>query len=82
MISLYILRCKDNYLYTGITNNIENRLDEHRFGKCPLTKNRQPIELVYTEEFENRINAAKREKEIKGWNKSKKEKLIESHSNY
>jgi len=79
MIYLYILRCKNNYLYTGITNNIEKRLKEHSIGLCPLTKNRQPIRLVYTEKHSDRMNAAKREKEIKGWGKIKKEKLISNN---
>lgn len=73
---LYIIKCKDNYLYTGITWNILKRLHEHLTGKCRNTKNRLPIKLVYSEIFENQNLAAKREKEIKGWNRKKKENLI------
>ncbi|OGD56719.1 hypothetical protein A2V71_04215 [Candidatus Berkelbacteria bacterium RBG_13_40_8] len=76
---LYILQCYDNYLYTGITSNIKKRLEEHRQGLCPLTKNRGSIKLVYREEFNTRIEAAKREKEIKGWRRSKKLALIDKN---
>jgi putative endonuclease len=79
MMCLYIARCAKGYLYTGITNNIEKRLVEHQEGKCPLTKNRQPIELVHTEELSDRISAARREKEIKGWSRKKKELLISNN---
>ena len=73
---LYIIICDDKYLYTGITNDLSKRISEHRNGKCPLTKNRDNIKLVYKEGFSTRIEAAKREKEIKGWRRSKKEQLF------
>lgn len=75
---VYIIRCNDGYLYTGITNNLKRRLDEHNLGKTPNIKNRLPIKLVYKEQFNTRKEAAKREKEIKGWRRDKKEKLIDS----
>jgi len=75
----YIIHCKDGYLYTGITWNLQKRLNEHNLGKTPNLKNRLPIKLVYKEKFETRIQAAKREKEIKGWSRKKKEKLISLH---
>ncbi|GBE06771.1 MAG TPA: GIY-YIG nuclease family protein [Nitrospirae bacterium] len=61
---LYIIQKKDRY-YTGITTNIENRLRQH--GNQPL---------LYIENHENKFQAAKREREIKGWSKLKKEELI------
>jgi putative endonuclease len=73
---VYIIKCSDNYLYTGITCNIDKRLFEHRSGKALNTKNRLPLELAYKEEFFTRKEAAKREREIKGWRREKKEKLI------
>jgi len=76
MFNVYIIKCEDSYLYIGITKNIGKRLIEHRSGLCPLTKNRGKIELVYKEQYPSRIKAARREKEIKGWRRSKKESLI------
>ena len=77
---VYILKCSDGYFYTGITGNLIKRLQEHRGGLCPLTKNRGKIRLVYKEEYLNRIEANKREKEIKGWRRSKKENLIKIYT--
>jgi putative endonuclease len=76
---VYIIKCKDNSYYTGITWNIAKRTEEHnlRIKSC-LQKSKVPVSLVYSEEFESRIEAAKREKEIKGWSRKKKEILISS----
>ncbi len=75
---VYIIKCADDYLYTGITCNLDKRFKEHTNGEVLFTKNRGPLKLVYNEQFNTRIEAAQREKEIKGWNRNKKEKLIES----
>ncbi|MCL5094318.1 MAG: GIY-YIG nuclease family protein [Patescibacteria group bacterium] len=75
---VYLIKCSDNYLYTGLTWSIEKRLKEHKKGLSKITKNRRPVELVYQESFNSRIEAAKREKEIKGWSRKKKENLINS----
>lgn len=63
--------------YTGITSNPCRRIDEHnqRVKSC-LQKTKVPVRMVYLEKFEERIAAAKREKEIKGWNRKKKMCLI------
>ena len=53
-------------------------MDEHKLGLSVSTKGRLLVELVYLEEFENKYLAAKREKEIKGWRREKKLKLISS----
>ena len=76
---VYILKCKDNSYYTGITWNLEKRLKEHnsRIKTC-LQKSKIPVELLYWERFNSKEEAAKREKEIKGWRREKKEKLINS----
>lgn len=72
---VYILRCRDNSLYTGWTNNLERRIKAHSSGKgAKYTKARLPIELVYFEEFEDKIEAMKREYAIKQL--KRKEKLI------
>ena len=72
---VYILRCNDNSLYTGWTKNLEKRLKVHASGKgAKYTKARLPIELVYFEEFEDKIEAMRREYVIKQL--TRKEKLI------
>ena len=78
MWSVYIIQCADKTLYTGITNNLSNRLIKHESGTgAKYTKGRGPFKLVYQEIFENRSLSTKREAEIKKLNKQKKEKLIE-----
>ena len=63
---VYILKCSDDSLYTGWTNNLEKRFKAHSTGKgAKYTKARLPVELVYYEEFEDKIDAMKREYEIK-----------------
>ena len=77
MTFVYIIQCKDKSYYTGITWNLERRVREHSLRtKTCLQKSKVPVKLVYYEKFNNRIEAAKREKEIKGWRREKKEKLI------
>jgi len=65
---IYILQSqKDNKYYIGETADVEQRLLFHNSGKQRSTKNRLPFELVLVEQFENRIEALKREKQIKSW---------------
>lgn len=74
---LYILRCGDGSLYTGITTDVERRLEEHRSGKgAKYTRGRAPLELVYREACESHSHALKREYEIKSMKREKKEALI------
>ncbi len=77
---VYIVRCKDNSLYTGFTLNIENRVSDHNFSKrgAKSIKGKLPALLVYSEELISKSEALKREHEIKGWSKPKKEMLIAS----
>ena len=57
---VYILKCKDDSLYTGWTNNLEKRFKAHSSGKgAKYTKARLPVELVYYEELEDKIEAMK-----------------------
>lgn len=74
---LYILECKDGSLYTGITNNPEKRvwLHNHKLGAKSLL-GKLPVRLVYKEEYETHAEAARREREIKGWKREFKLKLI------
>lgn len=75
---LYILRCGDGSLYTGITTDVEKRLEQHRSGKgAKYTRGRGPLELVYREECADHSAALKRELEIKALTKEEKLKLIE-----
>ncbi len=77
MIFVYIVRCNNGSYYTGITYDIQKRILEHNSGlTTSITKSRRPVELVYKEEFDDRIKAAQREREIKGWSRVKKENLI------
>ena len=76
---VYILKCSDNSYYTGHTDNIEQRISEHRFNqfKC-YTSNRLPIEVVFVQNFATRDEAFNAERQIKNWNRQKKDALIKS----
>ena len=77
--ALYIIECSDLTYYTGITTEVERRIKEHNAGKgAKYTQGRAPVKLVYTEYFENRSSASKRECEVKSLSKAKKKTLIES----
>lgn len=79
MWHLYILRCKDGSLYTGITTDVEKRLEAHRSGKgAKYTRGRDPLELVYREECGDHSNALRRELEIKAMTREEKLKLIKT----
>lgn len=74
---LYILHCKDNTLYTGITTDVGKRLEAHRSGKgAKYTRGRGPLELVYTECCGNHSQALKRELQIKALSREEKQRLI------
>ena len=75
---LYILRCGDGSLYTGISTDVDRRLEEHRSGKgAKYTRSRGPLELVYVEDCEDKSAALRRELEIKSLSRGEKLKLIE-----
>ena len=74
---LYILRCRDGSLYTGITTGVEKRLAAHNAGKgAKYTRSRKPVELVYQEQCDSHSHALRRELEIKALTKEEKLKLI------
>lgn len=74
---LYILRCGDGTLYTGITTDVEKRLEAHRAGKgAKYTRGRSPLEVVYREACGTRSDALKRELEIKALSRAEKEALL------
>tara|TARA_A200000113_G_scaffold78078_1_gene68987 strand:+ start:463 stop:723 length:261 start_codon:yes stop_codon:yes gene_type:complete len=74
---VYMLLCDDNTIYTGITNDLKKRFDNHISGKgAKYLRGRKPLEIVYTENFKNRSMATKREMKIKKLNRKEKEALI------
>ena len=76
---LYILRCGDGTLYTGIAVDAEKRLRQHRSGKgAKYTRGRGPLEMVYLEQCENHPQALRRELEVKKLTRAEKEVLIAS----
>lgn len=76
MYKVYILQSlKDSKYYIGSTCDLRRRILEHNFGKTKSLKHRRPLKLLYFEEFENRRQAVKRERQIKsckGGNEFKK----------
>ena len=73
---LYMLRCGDGSLYTGITTDVEARLEVHRSGKgAKYTRGRGPLELVYSEDCGTHSDALKREIAVKALSKEEKETL-------
>jgi putative endonuclease len=76
---VYIMASKSGTLYTGMTNNLDRRVFEHKQHLIPgFTAKYHCTHLVYFEEFSDPRNAITREKQIKGWLRSKKIALIES----
>ena len=76
---VYVLRCGDGSLYTGWTNDLEQRLAAHQSGKgAKYTRGRLPIEMVYFEEMPDKSAALKRETELKKLKKAEKELLIKT----
>lgn len=75
---VYILRCGDGTLYTGITDDVPRRLAAHQAGKgAKYTRGRGPLELVWQEEAPDKSAALRREYQIKRLKRREKEKLIE-----
>ncbi|TWT16586.1 GIY-YIG nuclease family protein [Streptococcus sp. sy010] len=71
---LYVLRCRDNSLYTGYTTNIDRRLKTHQTGKgAKYTKSRLPVELIYWESFDSKSQAMSAESLFK--QKTRRQKL-------
>ena len=79
----YIVRCKDDTLYCGWTNDLEKRMASHNAGTgAKYTRNRRPVELVYFETFETKEEAMSREYAIKQLTRKQKLKLIEESLYY
>ena len=75
---VYILECKDKTLYTGITNNIKKRIEQHNSSPegAKYTRARRPVKCVYQEKQKNRSEATKREMAIKKLSRTEKLMLI------
>ena len=75
---VYIVKCSDNSYYTGITNDIDRRINEHNDGLNPecYTYKRRPVTLLFYHEFGEVEQAILFEKQVKGWSRKKKEAII------
>ncbi len=74
---IYILECEDESLYTGYSSNANKRFLTHCAGKgAKYTKSHKPRKILYTEEYDTKIEAIKRERQIKGWSRKKKLEFI------
>jgi putative endonuclease len=78
MYHLYILKCADKTLYTGIATDLVRRVKEHNTSKlgAKYTRGRRPVKLVYSKKFRNRSTASKAESKIKMLSREEKLKLI------
>ncbi len=74
---LYMVRCSDGSLYTGITRDLERRLEAHRNGRgAKYFRGRSPVTVVHVEYFPDRASASRREHVIKAMRKAEKEALL------
>jgi len=74
---LYILRCKGNTFYTGVTKNLKRRIKMHNNGKASkYTRARRPVKLIYSEDCASRATALVREYKVKALPRKEKERLI------
>jgi len=74
---MYILRCSDSSYYVGSTWDLEVRLAQHQSGfAAKYTSTRLPVELLYFEEYNRVEDAFRREKQVQGWGRAKREALI------
>jgi len=75
---IYIIKCADNTLYTGITTDVKRRIEEHNSSKigAKFTKGRRPVKLVYSKKMKDKSSALKEEYRIKQLSKGEKIKLI------
>lgn len=76
---VYIVRCSDNSLYTGITTDLDRRIDEHNNSPkwAKYTRMRRPVQICYSSQWENKSDASKEEYRIKQLSKIQKENLIQ-----
>ena len=82
MYYLYILKCVDGTLYTGITVELKRRVEEHNSSKlgAKYIKARRPVKLVYSKKFPNHSIASKEEARIKALSRKQKQEMIKTNS--
>ena len=75
---MYVVECVDGTLYTGVTNNIERRINEHNYGMkaAKYTRSRRPVRLVYAKLYQGRSCAMKAEYKFKKLTRKKKLEII------
>ena len=74
----YMLRCADGSYYVGHTDDLDARVGAHQSGLMPgYTQKRRPVALVWSQEFHERDEAFRAERQVKGWSRAKKEALIQ-----
>jgi putative endonuclease len=78
---VYILKCADNTYYTGITNDLKRKIEEHNSGtnRKSYTALRRPVKLIYCERFEDPVLAMAWEKRLRNWSRKQKEKMLEEN---
>ena len=78
---VYILQCSDKTLYTGVTTDLNRRVEEHNSGSkgAKYTAARRPVKMVYSEQLDSRSNAQQREYQIKSLTRRQKQQLIDSY---
>ena len=78
----YIVKCSDNSFYTGITTDLERRVNEHNSSNkgAKYTKTRRPVKLVYNETHTDRSSSSKRESVIKKLSRTDKLKIIHEYN--
>jgi len=74
---VYVLKCADNSLYTGVTNDLENRMKAHKEGKgSKYVRSRLPFEMIYSKLYKDKSSACKAESMIKTWPRAQKIKRL------
>jgi predicted GIY-YIG superfamily endonuclease len=77
MFFVYIVKCSDGFYYTGVTNDLTRRINEHNLRTIAgFTSKRFSVQLLYHQEFQSITDAIHAEKQMKGWSRKKKEALI------
>lgn len=81
MYHLYILKCSDKTLYTGITTDLTRRLQEHNDSKlgAKYTRAKRPVKLIYSKKFRNRSTASREESRLKKLTRQEKLQLVKKH---
>jgi putative endonuclease len=74
-----MLRCRGGAYYVGVATDVQERVREHNWGVgAKFTARRRPVELIWWEQHPDQASACEREREVKGWRREKKERLIET----